>query len=209
MSSMPSQFWTRVDGGPLVQHILAPGSPDFNISAGPPFSHSPKHLLEVIIKSTTETESRWSPQSTAVRFTGISLDPSGVLELPNRRPFNVLIYGDSITEGVRTLGYENIALDTDRNDAVRDYSYTLSTLLPIEIGVVGFGATGTTKGGSGGVPALTESWNRLWDGEVRDFETHRPDLVIYNEGCVAPAAALPHRRPPLPRTEAWRAYRRR
>ena len=27
--------------------------------------------------------------------------------------------GDSITEGVRTLGYEGIADDTDRNDAVR------------------------------------------------------------------------------------------
>ena len=27
-----SQFWTRVDGGPLEQHVLSPGNPSFNIS---------------------------------------------------------------------------------------------------------------------------------------------------------------------------------
>ena len=41
------QFWSRVDGGPLVQHTLAAGNPSFNISLGPPFSASKKHLLEV------------------------------------------------------------------------------------------------------------------------------------------------------------------
>ena len=183
--AMGSQFWTRTDRGPLIQHVLTAGETDatFNISAGPPFSASPKHIIEVIIKSTTETENRWDSNvaSTAVVFTGIELDAIGAaapLELPRRKPFNVLIYGDSITEGVRTMGYVDITNDTDRNDAVRDYSFHLSQLLPIEIGVVAFGATGTTKGGSGGVPDLTKSWNQLWDGEPRDFTTHTPNLVV-------------------------------
>lgn len=56
-------------------------------------------------------------------FTGI--ETGGPLVLPRKRPYNVLIYGDSITEGVRTMGYVGIHNDTDRNDAVRDYSYQL------------------------------------------------------------------------------------
>ena len=72
-----SQFWARVDGGPLQQFVLAPGSPSFNVSLGPDYAttHSvTHHFLEVIVKSTTETRSRWAPQDTAVIFTGITLD---------------------------------------------------------------------------------------------------------------------------------------
>lgn len=187
MKDMFSQFWTRVDGGPLVQHVLSPGNPSMSVPLGPPFTASRNHLLEVIVKSTTETRQRWAmPSATAVIFTGITIasDASGgavAVSAPRRKPYNVLIYGDSITEGVRTLGYVGIQNDTDRNDAVRDYSYQLSQMLPVEIGVVAFGATGTTKGGSGAVPALPVSWNQLWNGEPRVF-TPTPDLVVYNEG---------------------------
>jgi hypothetical protein len=72
---------------------------------------------------------------------------------------------------------------------VRDYSYQLSQMLPAEVGVVAFGATGLTRGGSGSVPALPVSFNQLWAGQPRDFATtipsaypQPPDLVIYNEG---------------------------
>lgn len=183
MPDMFSQIWTRVDGGPLQQHVLSTGNPSLDVSFGPPFTASNNHLLEVIVKSTTETRERWAvPSATAVIFTGITIGNSTAPpRRPVRKPYNVLIYGDSITEGVRTLGYVGIANDTDRNDAVRDYSYQLSQMLPIEIGVVGFGATGTTKPGSGGVPALPETWDKLWDGEPRVFMP-APDVVIYNEG---------------------------
>ena len=44
-----SQFWTRVDGGPLEQHVLSPGNPSFNISFSStsiptPVSSSPPDL---------------------------------------------------------------------------------------------------------------------------------------------------------------------
>ena len=50
-----SQFWTRVDGGPLEQHVLSPGNPSFNISfsstsiptpvsSSPPDWRHPLHL---------------------------------------------------------------------------------------------------------------------------------------------------------------------
>jgi hypothetical protein len=66
---------------------------------------------------------------------------------------------------------------------VRDYSYQLYASLPCEVGVVGFGATGLSHGGSGGVPALPVSWNLMWEGAPRDFETFPPDVVVYNEGA--------------------------
>ena len=93
---------------------------------------------------------------------------------------DLLVYGDSITEGVLTLGGSQAA-DTDHNDASVVYSYALAALLGTEIGVVGFGATGLSRGGSGGVPALGESWNQLWDGVPRSFSP-RPDLILFNEG---------------------------
>eukprot|EP00041_Stephanoeca_diplocostata_P019494 m.421516 g.421516 ORF g.421516 m.421516 type:complete len:159 (-) comp21318_c2_seq1:266-742(-) len=81
-----SQFWTRIDGGPLEQHVLAPGNPAFTAALGPPFSASNSHLLEVIVKSTTETQSRWAPQSTAVIFTGVRLDAGATVSAPRRKP---------------------------------------------------------------------------------------------------------------------------
>jgi hypothetical protein len=58
---------------------------------------------------------------------------------------------------VRTLGWEGVQNDTDRNDAVRDYSFQVGSMLAAEFGVVAFGASGLTHAGSGGVPPLGES----------------------------------------------------
>ena len=87
-----SQFWARVDGGPLQQFVLAPGSPSFNVTLGPDYAtaHSvTHHHLEVIIKSTTETRSRWAPQDTAVLFRGMTLEDGAKARAPRRRKFNL------------------------------------------------------------------------------------------------------------------------
>ena len=43
------------------------------------------------MKSTSETIPRWSPQSTAVIFTGLSLEPGGKVSAPGRKAYNILI----------------------------------------------------------------------------------------------------------------------
>ena len=191
-----SEFYTRVDGGPLQgPHLTTPGNPSFNVSLGPPFgprSSSPNHLLEVVVKATSETVNRWegpTGQDSAVIFTGIELTEGSAVVAPRRKPFNTLIFGDSITEGVRALGYTGDwqGNDTDRNDATRDYSFQLSLMLPTEVGIVGFGGQGLHSGGSGRVPsfgdATKEPWRYLWDGEPRDFVGPAPDLIVYNQGA--------------------------
>jgi hypothetical protein len=173
-----SQFLVRVDGGPFQKYILSSGDPTFTLAAG---RANRPHLLELVIKSTTETVDRWNRQATAVEFTGILLDAGATVRAPSRKPYNILIFGDSITEGVRVEGYVGIADDTDRNDATRDYAWLLSQELPAEVGVVGFGATGLTTGGSGNVPSLPQSYRFLWSGQARSFAP-APDVVVYNEG---------------------------
>jgi hypothetical protein len=174
-----SQFWARVDGGAFKQYTLSATNPVFVVATG---LAQRKHLLEVVVKSTSETIERWTLQRTAVVFTGLWLDNSATVTAPVRKPFNILVYGDSITEGVRVNGYVGIANDTDRNDALQVYSWLLSQELPAELGVVGFGATGINTGGSGGVPILGNSYSFLWAGQPRSFSDPEPDLIIYNEG---------------------------
>jgi hypothetical protein len=168
-----------VDGGAFTQYTLSTSNPGLTVATG---LVKRKHLLEVVVKSTSETIDRWVKQRTAVIFTGLWLDNGATVSAPTRKPFNILIYGDSITEGVRVNGYNGIANDTDRNDALQVYSWLLSQELPAEVGVVGFGATGINTPGSGGVPTLGKSYAFLWAGQPRSFSEPEPDLIIFNEG---------------------------
>jgi hypothetical protein len=179
MVTPTSEVYWRVDNGPAT-HSLVLSSVNVTIPANNTRGDVPYHSCELFVKSTTETANRWSAQgaSTRVVLTGIVTD--GLLAPWIPASANLLVYGDSITEGVLTMGGSQ-HYDTDHNDASVVYSYALAGLLGTEIGVVGFGATGLSRGGSGGVPALGVSWNQLWDGVPRSF-TPRPDLILFNEG---------------------------
>jgi lysophospholipase L1-like esterase len=173
-----SELWARVDGDAWQELTLSSGSPILPVASG---LQSRNHLLEVIVKSTSETIPRWGPNSaTMVTITGIQLDLGSTAEAPLSRTKHILIYGDSITEGVRTVNATAIN-DTDRNDVLSDYAYALANAVDAEVGIVAFGETGVTVGGSGGAPALPSSYNFVYSGAPRTFSP-APDLVIYNEG---------------------------
>ena len=176
-----SQIYTAIDNGPVQQWLV---SPTISLAVPANLTHGdvPWHTLEVMVKSTTERANRWNPAapSTRVVFTGLTLAAGGAVAAWLPKDANLLIYGDSITEGVLTLGGSQ-ADDTDHNDAQTVWSHALGGLLGAEAGVVGFGATGLTRGGSGGVPALGSSWNQTWSGAMRSF-LPRPDLIVFNEG---------------------------
>ena len=181
MVSPASQIWWRIDNGPWTQDSLAA---TIACTVPPATAANPDvayHLLDVIVKSMTETQNRWNPgASTRVIFTGLTLAPGATAAAPLAAPLNLLIYGDSLTEGVRTLG-ETAADDTDRNDASLGWAHRLGSLLGAEVGLAGFGAQGLTTAGSGNVPALGASWNLLYAGAPRSFAP-APDLVILNIG---------------------------
>lgn len=138
------------------------------------------HLLEVLVKSTSETQLRWGTQTTAVKLTGIILDNGKTISAPPALPLKAIFYGDSITEGVRTVNM-TATNDTDRNDAGQCWSLEAGRILGAEVGNVGFGATGFNQAGSGGVPALTASYNFLYSGVARSFAA-QPDFIVLMQG---------------------------
>ena len=164
--------WNYATLAASVALTLPTGTSDYATKGG--------HLLEVVVKSMTETQARWTTQATAVSLTGIILDASATLAKPPSHPLNALFYGDSITEGVRTLN-STATNDTDRNDSMQGWAYHAARLLNAEIGVVGFGGTGFTLAGSGSVPALPATYNLLYSGVSRSFAT-APDFIVLMEG---------------------------
>lgn len=183
MVTPQSQIWWQVDDGPLTAATLSASTVTVSIPATDSGqSDVPYHTLMVFVKSTTETANRWNVgvNSTQVRFTGLTLAAGAAVAAVRVAPYNILVYGDSITEGVRTLG-EGQTNDTDRNDAWLGWASELGYLLGAEVGVVGFGATGVSVAGSGSVPILPSSYNLLYSGVSRTFSPV-PDLVVLNIG---------------------------
>lgn len=172
-------YWT-VDNGPktlsLVMDTVSVVIPSNNTANTVPY-----HTIELFVKSTTERANRWKAtgNGTRIMLTGIETDGKLAPWVPS--DINVLVYGDSITEGVMTLGGSQ-KFDTDHNDASVVYSYVLGGLLGAEIGVIGFGADAVTHGGSGGAAELGISWDQLWDGVPRSFDSPKPDLIVINYG---------------------------
>lgn len=164
--------WTTVPVAATVSITIPADTADYAAKGG--------HLLEVLVKSMTETQARWSTQATAVKLTGIILDDGKTISAPPSLPLNGLFYGDSITEGVRTVN-STATDDTDRNDAAQCWSLEVGRILGAEVGNIGFGATGFNQGGSGGVPSLPNSYNYLYSGVARSF-TSAPDFIVLMEG---------------------------
>jgi len=172
-----SQVSVSVDGMPARSYPVSGSIP----CAPPAGVIGPRHSLRVSVKSTSEGLARWTanPQ-TQVAITGITIDAGQTFGAPVVYPRTMMIYGDSITEGVRTLGYTQPS-DTDRNDNAVEWSAQVASRLNAEYGIVGFGGHGLTVSGSGGVPALPTSWSTLYPGQTRSFASC-PDLLLENEG---------------------------
>jgi len=180
-SAVPySQCWARLDTGPWQQYVpTASGAQTWTLTF-PTGTSEVKHLLEFVVKSTNGSNDRWNTQTTAIQFTGLTLDPGASLTTPAIRKYCALIWGDSISEGRFVYG-NTLPNDTDQNDILPDWAFLMCNLLNAEVGIVAFDGTGIITAGSGNVPSLSSSYNLLWAGQARTFSPV-PDLVIYNEG---------------------------
>ena len=172
------EVWIEIDGQTRQQFTLASTVTPAMPSA---MSGWPKHVVELMVKSTSEFVSRWTPQNAAVVLTSIALANGGVQSRPAILTRNVLCYGDSITEGYHTVSALAQGSDTDGSDAALSWACALRRLLGAEIGVVGFGGTGLLNSGQGGVPPVGQSYIQLWSGAARSFSPS-PSLIIINEG---------------------------
>ena len=172
------EVWIEIDGMPREQFTLAstitPVMPSLT-------SAWPKHTVELVVKSTSEFVSRWTPQSAAVVLTSIALANGAVQSRPGVPARTILAFGDSITEGYHTVSAAAQGSDPDGSDATLAWAYELRRLLAADVGVIGFGGTGVLASGQGGVPPVGQSFNQMWSGQARTFSP-APSLVVINEG---------------------------
>ena len=178
-----SEIYWRVDGYEAGQPWTRT-TPTANLACTPPadLAAAPWHMLEVVVKSTSAAINRWATTSpgVAVRLAGVTLAPGASVQKPIARPWKVLFFGDSITEGVHPVN-TTATYDTAQNDATLGWAFRLGDLLGAEVGVIGYSGTGLTVAGQGGVPAFTATYNMLANNVAR-VPTTQPDLIVINEG---------------------------
>ena len=151
-----------------------------NITISTPSEESgySNHYVEFYIRGTTSTQTRWSPQSTAVVLLAIILDSGKVISKPTSLPLNAIYYGDSITEGVQAIaGTGDLTISAN---AVQGWAYVSAQLLGAEVGIVGFGGQGWGIGGSVNT-VFPSTYNYLYSGVARSF-TVSPDFIVINQG---------------------------
>ncbi len=182
------QIWYRIDG--LYWQVARIAA---NVACTMPTETTawPKHTIEVVVKATSEFQTRWATQSAAVVLTSILLDNAASASLPLSLSKRILVLGDSITEGYHAINSNGSGTDdVAGSDARGEWSYMLKDLLGVEVGVVGFGGIGLAAAGQGGVPGLMTSYPYLWSGQARSFSPV-PDLIVINigenDGSVATA----------------------
>lgn len=188
-STPTSEIYYRIDGYETqAPWTNVPVAATVTITYPTNTSAFPYHLVEVLVKSTSETINRWNtPSNTAVILSSITLTgATNAPVAPVALTKNIIHYGTSISEGVRTVN-QTATNDTDRNDALMSWAYNLGRNLGAEIGLIGFGASGLTVTGSGNVPALTTSYNLMYQGQARTFSPV-PSLIILEEGTNDGAA---------------------
>jgi lysophospholipase L1-like esterase len=165
--------WTTVDVAASVPITMPTDTAAWNPSPG--------HILEVRVKATNESANRWNGTSNAVILTGITLDTGKTLTPTPKKAGNMLVYGDSITEGCRTVKALGTP-DVDSHDATIAWAYECAERMGMELGLVGFSAQGyAARGGVGNVPLFPLSYNYIYSGVARSFSP-APDLVLIAMG---------------------------
>jgi lysophospholipase L1-like esterase len=161
----------RVDMGPWIRAAVADSVALTMPSDAAAWT---KHVVEIVFAATNVTHERWAGTEAALRFRGFLTSPgSCTTEAIPARGLRVLVYGDSITEGIRTLA----AADPPANhDATRCWPLLLADELGAEVGSVGFGGTGIVSAGAGNVPAWPSTWDKIYSGVNRSF-TAQPDVI--------------------------------
>lgn len=143
------------------------------------------HEVQVILKSSLETQDRWEDPVARVVFLGC-VDTEGA-PLPADERKVIEFVGDSITEG-SSVYPELTPIEGEKwlenlvytNDVCSSYSWQTARLLNLRASLMGYGSTGVTKSGGGGVPRAAEAYRYLRKG-VRYHG--KADIVVLNHGA--------------------------
>lgn len=166
------------DGVQVSRSVI---TPDFDISPPVEGARGYNHLYEIVTDATASDNDRWGGQDTAIKLLAISISSGTSISKVDALPSTVLIYGDSITEGVDTVHPSIESSSISNNSSVGCYPLQVGLRNNAEVGVVGFGSLGFTVGGRGGVPKFPDSYQYIMEGVPRDFAPE-PDLCVWMMG---------------------------
>ena len=187
---LPQIKW-RIDGGAWAFADMAASIP----VTVPTDNAWGKHVLEMVVMTTAAVGSRWnSPWPNGVKFTGLVCSDGTTTAAMTRRPLHGLIFGDSITEGHRTLKNQTVTTFNNKtySDATVTWSWLLGDAIGAEIGVVGFASQGYTTQGGGFVPVFPDTWDFIYSGAARPVsDPVAPDFIIINHGRNDPLNGSP------------------
>lgn len=171
-------IYISVDGGAMTECTVEPYIRVWARDGG-------RHEVTVILKSTIETQDRWNDPKARVSFIGaLGAEPERIL--PDTRAV-IEFVGDSITEG-NSVNPSFTPIEGARwienlvytNDIASSYSFLTAKLLNMKASFFGYGSTGVTCSGGGGVPRLAEAYKYIRDGVEYNGTA---DHIVINSGA--------------------------
>lgn len=177
-ATVPSKIAYRVDN---MEWVIVPVTAQVDVPLPDITKAWSVHKLEIILSTTSEAVGRWAnPYPSSIKFLGIDTVPENCTAVkPPEKPLFGLVFGDSITEGIGTIGKGGDS--TTRSDALQSWAFQLGDEIGAEIGVVGFGLLGMSRAGHGGVPKLGDSWKNL-AANIPRVLSPEPDFIVINLG---------------------------
>ena len=167
--------YVRVDNGAFIETVI---DKYLRISV-----EQGAHKVQIILKSSYEYQNRWTePIEAKVDIIGIEAESFLPLEKDDRPTIEFI--GDSITEG--TLVDPQYKYHNDRrdlvymNDSIAGYAWQTAKMLNMRLITMGYGSLGSTKGGSGGVPPVEESYPFFC--ENLPMPSANADIIVINHG---------------------------
>ena len=158
-ADQPPTLAVSIDGNPPIR-VFTGKVGNTVIAQG--LNKKTPHTVRVIVDAFYEYQrNKWISGNGFV-FEKAIVDRAG--EIVGIIPENkiILYFGDSITEGIHALQRGS---NPYGNSYIGTYAFTNSSLLKMVSYASGYGGTGVTKGGSGGVPKCIDVVDRLYGGD--------------------------------------------
>ncbi len=130
------------------------------------------YTLRYVLMASSQAQPRWTPTAGVVppnslKVTGLTVAAGSTPVAPAVLGKTLVVFGDSITEGVEAQGTNSG--DLVSNDSTAVYARALAASLGAELAAVGFGSQGWERSGGGAVPPFKSAFPFYSAGRPRDF----------------------------------------
>jgi hypothetical protein len=186
----PSIRYT-VDGGAYIDSQLTIGQTSLSITGLSAGNHTIElwYLAGHWDNSPATAKDRWNTPLYCLKITGATLDASAASVAQTLKPYKLLWYGDSISEGVRA---NNSTTHPAAHNAYETIPAFVAEGLNAELGNHSFAGSNWNAAGTGNAPGLLAGYASIYNGVSRlttGQYTVQPDYVAIMHGANGSPAA--------------------